>query len=245
MLWGRSKDTQVYLSGAAMLHRLPAGPVKAAHHANPMQALSSLEAELKQDRSTPLQLWLGGLLCRIALTSPIEGARDRDELEAALTAALRARGVTRQDEVVRSVASNNGTEPVLVALIHAEVLEAVSYLRKAGVRVQSIRPWWVGFADQFARTAPAEDGTKFFAAFDGEVLTTVSTDSSDHIQTAATHELGSSLEEARKVVTRLTSLQSNCLSLCVSMAAHLDRVDEAAVEGDFAFADRVVTGATF
>ncbi len=245
MLWGRSKATQVYLSGTAMLRRLPAGPVKVSHHENPKQALSSLADDLKQDRSTAVQLWLGGPLCRIALTSPIEGARDRDELEAALTAALRARGVARKAEVVRSIALNNGTEPVLVALIHAAVLEAVSDLRKAGVRVQSVRPWWAGFAEQFAKAAPTESGTKFFAAFDGEVLTTASTDVADHIRAAGTLELGPSLEEARKVVTRLTSLQPNCLSLCVSMAAPLDQVAEAGGGEDFAFADRVVAGETF
>ena len=245
MLWGRSKATQVYLSGTAMLRRSPAGPVEATHHAGPMHALTSLESALKQDRSTAVLLWLGGPLCRIALTSPIEGARDRDELEAALTAALRARGVARQDEVVRSIALNKGTEPVVVALIHAEVLDAVSILREAGVVVHSIRPWWAGFADQFARTASTEGGTKFFAAFDGEVLTTVSTDATGHIRTAATIALGSSLEEARKVVTRLTSLQSNCLSLCVSMAAEFEKDADADVGGDFAFADRVVTGETF
>lgn len=245
MLWGRSKATQIYLSGTAMLCRLPAAPVEATHHTSLKQALTSLDSALKQDRSMAIQLWLGGPLCRITLTPPIEGARDRDELEAALTAALRARGVARQDEVVRSMALNKGTEPVPVVLIPAEVLDAVSVLRKEGVRVQSIRPWWACIADQLASAAPSEGGTKFFAAFDGEVLTTMSTDSTDHIRMASTHELGSSLEDARKVVTRLTSLQSNCLSLCVSMAALLDQGGEEGVAGDFAFADRVVAGATF
>ena len=244
MLWGRSKATQVYLSGTAMLRRLPDGPVEATHHASPKQALTALESALKRYRSTAVQLWLGGPLCRIALTSPIEGARDRDELEAALTAALRARGVAREDEVVRSIALDNGTEPVPVALIHAEVLDALSGLRKANVRL-SIKPWWAGFADQFASTAPSEGGTKFFAAFDGEVLTTVSIDTAVHVRAAGTLELGASLDEARKIVTRLTSLQSNCRSLCVSIAVNLDQVDKTGVGGDFAFADRVVTGATF
>lgn len=245
MLWGRSKATQVYLSGTAMLCRVHPGTAEATHHASPMEALISLEDKLKRDRSTAVQLWLGGPLCRLALTAPIKGARDRDELEAALTGVLRARSVARQDEVARSIVFNKGTETVLVALINAEVLEAVSVLRKAGVIVRSIRPWWSGFAEQFAKAALPEGGAKFFAAFDGEALTTMSTDSADHIRAAGTLEFGASLEEARKVVTRLISLQSNCLSLCVSMAAHLDQVTEAGDRGEFAFADRVVTGATF
>jgi len=248
VLWGRSEVTQIFLTGTRLMRREPEGKIVVSHHEHVQQAATSLKEILSSAGSRELRIWLGGQLCRVAMATPIEGARDRAELDAALTAALRSRGVAREDEVARSISFSNNKSAIAIALIRVDVLDAVEALRTAGVTVRSVRPWWSRYADEFARGVAVPGRSRVFAAFDEEVLTTLSVEPSQDIRMMATHDLGASLESARKVMTRLTSLQQDCHVLCLSLNA--ERAANASAVGaitavDFGFAAQVVSSETF
>ncbi|MBX9715153.1 MAG: hypothetical protein K2X42_01030 [Burkholderiaceae bacterium] len=212
------------------------------------QAVNALKEARALSDLSELRIWLGGQLCRVVMTTPIDGARDREELDAALTAALRSRGLARKEEVAHSMSLTDEKTAIAVALIHTDALDAIKALSRSGVSVRSIRPWWSSFVEEFVRSASAQGRPQVFAAFDEETLTTVTVDPADDIRLMATHDVGSSLAAARKVMTRLTSLEPNCHAFCVSLTAPLDPStvsDGESTRGAFGFTEQVVISETF
>lgn len=240
-----SRTGQVFLSSQRLWWRVPGKPVKEASPQGIQSALRAIGESAINDDIRDVTIWLGGDLCRLALASPVGGAKNREEAELAMTAALRARQIAKADEVVRIGADMPTTEAPVVLMNESLASECNAWRPPRGVHLQSVKPWWSAVAvSALAQASSAtSSGATMLALFDGESLTLCAWDAAGKMTEAMT-QIPATVEVARRMMTRRALDQAAHVVRCVSLIDAAGEVQPSPASG-FAFSDRVVISDRF
>lgn len=172
MWWVGSEPVDVYLGLADGGFAVGGQPVAWAAHGDAAQWFAEARKHLRSRWRKPrVRVWLSGALARPFVWGPVQGLASWQEVElAAQNAAPDATGLA--GPCVVSV-DEWPASPVLVVAVEANTCAGIiDGARRAGVHVQSIRPWWAGALD---RRLLAEPSTPVFAASDTDALTVLTT----------------------------------------------------------------------
>lgn len=141
-MWlARPERVVAYLTSTQLWVADPGGRWEITNLEGVGQAAHRLRDRLAGSR---VDLWVSGGLVRPLVTQPIGGARDRSELEHALTAKLAHTGELGPREALRVAhRPQPGAEHVLCAVLSERLLAELDTLDKGGLAVASVRPWWI------------------------------------------------------------------------------------------------------
>lgn len=140
MWWARSEVVDVYLSGCTFAVRsgLAAPEVQAINDGDWHTLLQAAIAERPRQR---WRVWLGGRLCSLHRVEPIDGVRNIEEAEAALSALLSAEGAPVCARMA-TWSPGGGATWVAACMPQALPAELAGLVQADGGQLLSVRPWW-------------------------------------------------------------------------------------------------------
>lgn len=243
-MWSaKSRAAQACLTGRQLWWSDGNGELKVTGHADTEEGWRTLEAELRSSSTKRLKLWLGGTLCRVALVAPAQGAKNRQEAEAAALAALVAMKKAETGDLAFYAARYGGGEPAPIAILPGAVQDKLVSLKALGIKFVACQPWWsaidVARKMTTGESAP-EEARELRAFYDGEAASVIGSQRDGQVEEAGTLSPVLALEEARRIARRVAAARSVERASLVFLSETVQDGAAPRLVGDFAFSNFLV-----